>query len=149
MTWKIDHFTRDYVKKCGHSTNKDSEPFEMFIGQVSTVWTLRIYPNGDFRKQGVVGLFLVKKDESSQNYEYSCRFSIVNHNKEVVTSEFKSQPGSSDELNSGFGFLEFLSHEELFKRFHELVYNSQLIIRADIVLTPPRRETEIVLQSSV
>lgn len=149
ITWRIDNFTRDYLKKCSECTEIESNPFEIVIGKIKTKWVLLLRPNGDNRRKACLSIFLQKKQESSQNYDYSGRFSIVKYEKEVISWKFNARPAVNDSIGSGYGSLDFLTHNELFQRFNEFVEYSHLKVRADVELSAPKFEGEIFIQSSV
>lgn len=137
------------MKKCSELTEIESDAFEIVIGKIKTKWVLLLRPNGDERRNACLSIFLQKKQETSQNYDYSCRFSIVKYEKEIISWKFNARPAVNDSIGCGYGSLEFLTHDELFQRFNEFVEYSNLKIRADVELSAPKFEGEIFLHSSV
>lgn len=117
-------------------------------GKIKTKWLISFYPSGA-SVENCFAIFINKKEESSQNYEFGARFSLVNGEKKTHAMDFKKQNASSLELDYGRGFYEFITHEEFFKRFDEFVTGNQLLIRVELSMTAPKTESEIYFSTKL
>lgn len=141
INWRLYNFNREFVNKVKFKEHIESQPFELMAGKIKTKWLISFYPSGA-SVENCFAIFVNKKEESSQNYEFGARFSLVNGEKKTHTMDFKKQNASSLELDYGRGFYEFITHEEFFKRFDEFVTGNQLLIRVELSMTAPKTEAE-------
>lgn len=129
-------------------------------GKNKTKWALRLYPNGNEEKtSNWFGICLVKQAEASPNYAYSCRFSIIKGGKVILTKEFPATATPNMKVGKEYGFIQFLSHRNLFQRFDNYVGQNQLEIRAEIELSSDKKNydygnsskilSEVYLRSSL
>lgn len=129
----MENFTRDRIYKTAVNSDRlESDPFEMIVGSIKTKWTIGL--DLGHSNNYALAIYLVKKEESSQNYKFKVRFSIMNSKREVWFSEFSDK---SDVLpiGCGRGYDNFLTHDKLFTRFKTFVSDSQLMIEVNVSLS--------------
>lgn len=150
INWKLSDFNIKFVSSSKHGTKIESKDFEIMVGRIKTKWRIQLCPAGDGDHHKCIGIYIMKREESSTNFEFCTRFSIMKGTEEAHHEQFKDFKKSEEvKLTSGFGFRPFLSHSDFFKRHDEFVKNSSLNIRVQVILRAPRSQGEIFFHQSV
>lgn len=144
VNWSLMKFTPEFLEQAKFKESIKSESFEIVAGRIKTKWWIRFCPNGDY-KEKMFAIYLMKQEESSQNYDINCRFSFMNGDQELHFFEMRTLRAAEIEVNSGRGVGEFLTHEEFVSRWEEFVKGSELRIRTEVKLTAPISEGELYL----
>jgi hypothetical protein len=152
INWKLSDFNVKFVSSSEHGTEIESKDFEMMVGRIKTKWRIRLCPYvlAVEDDHNYIGIYIIKREESSTNFEFCTRFSIMNGTEEAHQMQFpKFEKSEEVKLTSGLGFRPFLSHSDFFKRHDEFVKNSSLNIRVQVILRAPRSQGEIFFHQSV
>lgn len=141
----MKNFNRDFIDKSRPGVHINSPPFELTIGSIKTKWSLQLYPNGDWEK-GFLSIYLVKVEESAQSFKYSARFSIMCGSREAYFKSTERMKSQASDVDFGWGFPNYISHEALLSSFNEYVDRSQLTFRVSVMLTQKSEDINLEQQ---